>query len=402
MKNNPKIKKKKSKINYMLGILLICLSIIPFLLAISSTTQNDIKLYYSTAESLLTGKLPYLDYSFEYPPYSIIWFLIPSLGKSLESFQFLFALEILIIDLAIKYFLLVQGIKASKGLKSLLPLTLYSLASASLYYFYFQRLDLIPAMLSLAVLIAFSRRYFFASGLLLSIAIGTKLYPIIFFLPLLVLSTHEKNGMKKFLLGSLVGFLPIILIGFFVPWWNFLDFHIGRGLEVESFWAALLWKIHLLQNIPVEWNFVKAWLEVTGPPAQKLLPYALSLWMATTAISIILIINGLKNKFKKPSLPQLAKIMLIPLLPFVIFNTVFSPQYMIWLLLLSAVASLSKNKILWLIPLCAMLTLFWYPSQEFGFGLNLFQTNILILRTSLLIAVWLVLLIEFLQKRKTS
>jgi hypothetical protein len=88
--------------------------------------------------------------------------------------------------------------------------------------------------------------------------------------------------------------------------------------------------------------------------------------------------------------------MLVPLLPFVAFNLVFSPQYMIWLLPLAALGILGGR--VWpmlIIAIATAVTPIFYPTPEYFTGLNLAQTVVLLCRNLSLVVVWLVLLGEF-------
>jgi hypothetical protein len=76
------------------------------------------------------------------------------------------------------------------------------------------------------------------------------------------------------------------------------------------------------------------------------------------------------------------------------FGQVFSPQFMIWLLPLAAMASLSaKPWIAAAISMATMLTPIFYPSPEYyGAGLRFFQATILMTRNLILIWVWMSLM----------
>ena len=96
----------------------------------------------------------------------------------------------------------------------------------------------------------------------------------------------------------------------------------------------------------------------------------------------------------------MARLLLVPLLAFVAFNTILSPQFMIWLLPLAAVGSLDGNpRPLLAIVLATMLTPVIYPSfgWDYGQGLNLLETFILVSRNLILAAAWWVLIKELWQ-----
>lgn len=406
---------------FWLGLGILYLSLIPFLFRLSARMHDDVRLYYEVTEGLLSGVLPYRDRTFEYPPYVLIWLLIPALGGSLENFRLLFAGEILVIDIAVKAWLLVAGLRCQKGFHGLIPLAFYAVGAGFLNFFYLQRLDLIPAALSLALLVAFNRERFFWAGVLLALGTGTKVYPILFGLPLLILAWRQGAGLKSFLLGNAAGFAPLLLASFVVPWWRFLAFHADRGFEVESLWASLLWAAHHFREVEAEWSWVRAWMEVKGPAAEALLPWAKGIFLGAVVLSwaavstALAVTNGTGSGGRVPraaksaleveapwnaSFRSVAGIFLAVLLPFVAFNLVLSPQYMVWLLVLAATGCLGQKRA----PMIALLlatvvTPVWYPSREFSTGFNGWQTTVLLMRNLLLIGVWLVLLVEQLRVR---
>jgi hypothetical protein len=107
-------------------------------------------------------------------------------------------------------------------------------------------------------------------------------------------------------------------------------------------------------------------------------------------------------RFPNLNLSQIARLCLVPLLAFVGFNIVLSPQYMIWLLPLASLGVLGGSK--WPMVLMAVATAvtpIFYPSPEYVTGLNLYQTLVLLGRNLSLIVVWVVLMVEFWRKART-
>jgi hypothetical protein len=287
----------------------------------------------------------------------------------------------------------------------LVPLAAYSFGTAFLHPFYLQRMDLIPIALSLAAIVLFAGNRYFGSGAMLVLAAGTKLFPILFSPPLAVIA-WRRGRLQRFLFGHTAVLAPLLVLGLFLPWWQFLAFHDARGLEVESLYASVLWMLHFFIDLNIEWAVVNAWLEVTGPPAETLLPHARG-WMAGTVGLTVLFASycawksGIAN-----DAAALSGLLLFALLPFVAFNIVLSPQYMIWLLVMASVALLSaadgsgsgpalapgsKGAALLLgsISIATALTPIWYPTPEFSTGLNLGQTVVVLGRNLVLIVVWL-------------
>jgi hypothetical protein len=186
------------------------------------------------------------------------------------------------------------------------------------------------------------------------------------------------------------------ILGLYLPWWRFAQFQGDRGLQVESLYASVLWLARRIGNANINWVWPpnKSWVEVQGPLATTLLPWSRIMFATFTAGSAAFA-AWIANRSGKLSLPRLARLLLIPLLGFIAFNTVLSPQYLIWLLPLAAIGSLEGNPwTVFAIPLATMLTPIFYPSAEYATGLTLFQTFVLLLRNLILIGVWVILMRE--------
>ncbi|HZT21452.1 MAG TPA: glycosyltransferase family 87 protein [Verrucomicrobiae bacterium] len=291
--------------------------------------------------------------------------------------------------------------------KALLPLLFYSAAVPFLRYFLLQRYDLFPALICLLGIWLLGSRRYFLCGLALAVGIGAKLYPAVFVLPLLILATRQGKG-KAFVTGLTVGLLPIVVLSFYLPWWRFAEFQTARGLQVESLYASALWLGKLLGVTQLHWVLVKEkWKEVQGPAASVVLPWARLLWFGTVGISIVMALRMAARfpvaKTEKetravgvsPSFA--ARLLLMPLLAFVGFNPVLSPQFMVWLLPLAALTSLGGNLApALLISVATLLTPISYPSLfgDYGRGLGLLETSILLVRNSILIWVWALSLVD--------
>ena len=85
-------------------------------------TQSDLSVYMSGVDALLQGRL-YDGHVFEYPPYALIWFLVPHAWASgdLERFRWAFGIEIWLFDAAIKAALLWRALRGRDGFPDLVP-----------------------------------------------------------------------------------------------------------------------------------------------------------------------------------------------------------------------------------------------------------------------------------------
>jgi hypothetical protein len=381
---------------FALACAVIVLGSLPLASLIDAGRQGDIELYETIATDLFKGTLPYRDRVVEYPPYSIPIFVLPCLFKDVSNDGYLMGFMTLafLADLLLKLSLLFLAFQHFPPRRAVLPVSIYCLAVVFIKYFYLQRYDVWPALISLVAVWLFLSRQFMLCGLAVAAGIGVKLYPILLVPVLFILAIRQRKGWH-FAAGMGGGLLPIAVLSFFLPWWRFAEFHGARGLQVESLYASVLWLGKLLGITELEWVSVKAWNEVAGPAASATLPCARVLFASTVVLSTLLA-SWIASRCEKPSIAQLARLMLLPTLAFVAFNQVFSPQYMIWLLPLAVLVMMEDNSLPMLaIPLATMLTPVIYPTNSYALGLDFFQTIVLIIRNLILIAVWLWLIWVF-------
>jgi hypothetical protein len=240
-----------------------------------------------------------------------------------------------------------------------------------------------------------SRRYA-VSGLMVALGAGLKLYPALFVPPLFVVAWRERKA-KPFLFGLIGGGMPILLLGLVLPWWRFLSFNTGRGLQAESLYASSLWLAHLSGLTEAKWEGANGCQEVHGALADTILPWTRAWFALAVGISTALSCRS-AARLQGGSVAALARHLLVPLLAFVIFNQVFSPQYMIWLLPFAAMASAVGNPLIPMaIPLATVLIPIFFPSPEYLEGLNLPHTLALVARNLILVGAWVFLVRELLQ-----
>jgi hypothetical protein len=365
--------------------------------ALDGYIHGDVHLYQAIDKDLLDGTLPYRDRVVEYPPYAIPIFLAPrAFGE--EGYPGSFMVMALAVDWLIKLVLIRQSFRHSEGFRSLLPGLGYSAAVPFLGFFLLQRFDLWPALITLLALGCACSGRQGCCGLWTAVGVGVKLYPLVLAPPLFILAAREGKG-RRFLAGLAGGLLPIALLSFVLPWWRFAEFHGARGLQCESLYAAVLWFGHQLGLIDAQWLFTKAWVEVQGAMASAVLPWARGVFALTVIFSAGLSACAAAS-LEKPSLSQVSRLLLLPLMAFVAFNQVLSPQYLVWILPLAALSALEgSSRVMLLTGAATMVTPIIYPSLfgDYGTGLNVFETAVLLGRDLVLVGIWALLVKESLR-----
>lgn len=178
------------------------------------------------------------------------------------------------------------------------------------------------AFLALALL-AWSREKPFLAGVLIGLGTAMKLFPILFFGAVIVLAI--RTGRYKPLWVSLGGAalswtavnLPLAIVNF-DAWKHFFTFTEDRGAGLSSFW-------HI-------WNVTAAAVPGMGELDASLInALALGLFVASCA-------GILYMGLRAPVVPRLSQLVFLIVASFVMFNKVYSPQFVVWLIPLAALA----------------------------------------------------------------
>jgi len=389
-----------------LGAALWSIGTLPFLSRLfQGRTSRELEQYMVLMTAVLGGKRVYVDVPFEYPPYVLAWFAGPTLlAEDLGQFRLFFGGLILCLDALIKAALLWIGFRDRQRPPDALPFVMYTLATAALGHILLQRYDVIPAVLSVAAVLALSSGWAGVAGLMAAVAAGTKVYPAVF-VPVLaaVAWRGSSRQARQFAIGVGAGLLPLIALSWSVPWWRFANVHTHRGLEAESLWASALWLSHFA-GVPATWELAGRWYEVTGPVADRLIAPARVVWLTATLGSVVLATwaawrskLGSGPDADATTLPVTATLVLLPVTTFVAFSFVLSPQFHLWLAPLAALGLFARRRpeagvgtgALWCIFFSAFLVPAFFPSPTFDGGLDLGRTFVLVLRNVLLLyATW--------------
>ena len=402
------------RIRYLWFTVLWAVFTLPFLSRlVLGQTSHDVELYWVGGSAVLQGARIYTDVVFEYPPYALLWFVGPAaVSGNLAEFRVVFGLLIWAIDAAVKGYLLWQALVSGRRVRDFLPFALYISGTAALGHFLLQRYDVIPAALSMAALLWLVRGWPATAGAVIALAIGAKVYPVLY-VPVMAVyaARRSRSDVLRFAVAGAITLLPLLIAVWWMPWWRFATFHAGRGLQVESAWASVVWMLHFA-GVPARWEFITAWNEVTGPVAERLVGPATTIWVAATGLSLWRAVMAARRLFSSASdtrtrsigdtrlasgesVSSLALLMLMPVLSFVAFSPVLSPQFHLWLLPWCALGLVSKNlpaldaslarRAIWCIFLATLIVPVFYPSKTYTHGLDIGRTAALVFRNGLLI-----------------
>lgn len=369
---------------------------------------RELHIYSSIAEKIVSGELPFINFFSEYPPGSVLVFLLPQFFSFLP-YQYVFSFCNLLMVLGIIYLgaLLVSREKPQLQPKALLVISISFLIMGGLL---FNRYDITPVFLTVLGIFLYSKgeesgdqKKKLGAYALITLAGWIKLYSFVV-LPFLIIFEWKKGkdwkDIGKYLVVCLGVSLPFFWILYQgqegVRW--FLEYHMGRGLEIESTYSSavlFLSQIGVLEGVTIIYDYASYGLEGIVP--NILAAYSFYLYLLLyLSLLLYAFFDRTRNKLN-PSF-YLIKYAFLSILVFIITNKVFSTQYILWLLPFMSILPFwfekQKQKLFFAITFTILVTttiIFPFGWEIFNKG-NLFFTLILLLRNILLISYGVLLL----------
>jgi len=278
--------------------------------------DHETSIYFERSRWIDEGAFPYTaGHEQEYPPAAALYFALPRLffhDQAGYEKAFLFlnaALFALLVGLTV-------ALLRRFGRPARLAWLLFLPASL---YFSIWRFDLLPAVLVAWFLLAAIDERMTSAFVALTLAVLTKYYPALFFLPLFMMlgaRSWSAETIRRSRNGLLaVAAIVVVVIGIVAATAGFatlvspLVFHLSRDFEVGSLGALLLW-------YPV---ILGADISLIGR-ALLILFTVLQL-----APAVLFVMRG-----RVLDRVSLVRGCLFLLLPFLLFNRFFSPQWLLW------------------------------------------------------------------------
>jgi hypothetical protein len=328
--------------------------------------QGDCGTYFRQGSAWWAGQVPYRDYLVEYPPAAVAVFAALAAVGSYSEFRALFVLLALALDAACFAMLLRQEGRAGA--------LCYLAATALLFPVLYVRYDLLPATATLGacLLLAPVARpegegptppRSAAGGALLGLGVAWKLYPLLL-VPFLLLSGRRGRSAVRALAVAggvavaVVGltFLPALAAGAGGAIFTFLGYQGERGLQIESSYASLLLVAQAVVPLGLSHQASHQAHDLAGTLASAIAPATRYVQAAA-----VLLVSGLASRRQLP-LPRAAAAVVAAAL---VTANVFSPQFLIWLVPLVALAlpTLPAGDRLtgWLLVATAALTALVFP-----------------------------------------
>ena len=300
----------------------------------SSVLVND---FAPQGEAVEGGDLPYRDQELEYPPFSLVPLQLPALfGEETDGFVKAFQWEMIVFDLAIVLLLalalpgrprevisalgvytagvvLLSGVILDDSVIDQAPLAL-------------SRFDLVPAFLVLAAVLARDAARSATWSALLSVATMVKAFPFLLYPALL---RGERNW-RRVAVAAAVPFLvaDIVVVAWGDSFFSAITYHSERELQVESV-AATPFEVASLLGAGAIPTAGHGGFDLISSGAGV----AKWLWVLLGIGAYLMVVRaGWRSQVSNLRLVSALLAVLV------VFATVLSPQFLLWLLPVSAAA----------------------------------------------------------------
>ncbi len=325
------------------------------LVFLSGTAEQDVINFFAHSEAIKSGQMPYRDFVFEFPPFSLVFFIIPGLFTSdLEAYALLFGLEVVVfIAVALHFTLLICERIGANKLAVTIVFTMFFVI-----YFPIRKFDIFPACATLIALYFFMERRFGLAYGFAAFATLTKIYPALIILLFLMLNVLEKTEGRRWniakgalacIVVSVMAVAPLMLAGVsFTDCLGFIGFHADRGFQVESLFAEFVRVLTVLGLTTSGIVPAHDTHDVVGPLCDAVMPF----WTAVVVIAIgamfvvvarFVVVNRREGSvgWSDRSLILMATVIV---LMFMMTNKVFSTQYMVWVMpMLALIPMMAKG-----------------------------------------------------------
>ena len=312
---------------------------------------SDVDLYEGWSSQMVDeGRGAYGQVPIEYPPGSLPFILGPQVANGDRSYLVTFVAMMVLIDIAGLFSIILIARRWGSTLGPLL----WILAVASLGPIVYLRLDLVPAVATVWAFERASADDWMGAGGWIGVGAIAKLYPLLFVPAGLILAAHR----RRFVLAAAAVFvaplLPLIpAMGNLIS--SVLGYHLDRGIQIESLWGGILFIAQRAgADAGVGYSFGA--LHFFGPLSETLKPIATyaSIGGLGIATAVAWKIRAVRDRTK--AFPEICFVVLAFSLA---TGTVFSPQFLVWLIAVgAAVACMTDSRLrlftVTLVPLAAI------------------------------------------------
>ena len=337
----------------------------------SNSRWMDVDHYWYNIDDLFShGMMPYRDYVFEYPPFSLAVFLIPRLFSfDLGSFRYSFAF-FSSLAYVISAWLVMD---MTKDNRKMFPLMVGILLIVPIVdqLFIMTRNDTFAMLFVVLSLWCYRKGYTRTAYVMVALAAMIKIYPALLIVGYVIYDIAKRDNTTAFRglmvcgLTCLLMELPFLIID---PGsaFNYLTYHTGRPIQIESVTATLMYVAYAFGLTSLHYDSTSGSENIVGELPDILSPYVNAIMVAAIILLIVWLVSRIR--YSRPMDGDGRMRLLYMVLPaltlmFIVLSKVYSAQYMLWILMLMPMLIWSESDERTQISLFVMTTMFGLASM---------------------------------------
>jgi hypothetical protein len=360
------------------------------------TIRTDVDLYFQYGYRVLTGRLsylgflndypaygqwlghlPYRDFMIEYPPFSIVPFVLPAMlpllfpgnfANELELYRNAFWLQMLVLDLAGLWLFSLAFRRFAPSLAMWKGLAIYTLCLAAVGTIVAQRYDLLPAVLTLLSLYAYAQGRHKLAGLSLALAVVAKLYPIVI-VPILMVAYWRRRAFREMawagaaFVATMAAVIVPVVLSSGTGLLESLLYQGERGLQVESLYAVPYELAAFANLFLVRTRFDHQSVHINAIGSDVIASLSFVILVGALLLVYWSYFRQSKDSAEGEDSEELTfRFAFLAILAFMLTSKVFSPQFMIWLLPLIPLLQKGRSYFTWAVYIVAgALTMYVFP-----------------------------------------
>ena len=308
-------------------------------------------LFFDYASKIMQGSLPYRDFSLEYPPFALFFFLIPRLfTANYVTYAVLYGIEVFAFILI--GLILVYQIALQRHLSPWKLMAVYTLGILAIGPITGQHYDIFPGVLVLLSIYYFWQEKQGLSWFLLALGTLTKIFPAAIAPLYLINYLYRRQyrqigtGVLTFALTSLVILLPFLIISP-ASLFNLYNYHAERGIQIESMYSSVMLVLDKLNFISIHPTFAFGSWNVAGSVENFLAGISTILLV----LALLALYAGIYRRLRveKAQVTDIGSWSFMTVLVVLITSKILSPQYLIWLIPLLPLVSGRFRYAVWVI-----------------------------------------------------
>jgi hypothetical protein len=307
---------------------------------------SDTAYYADRGLRVLYHEWPYTNFPYEYPPLSLLLFMLPPLKGTLATYHTWFAVQMIAIDALAAVVTTAAAARIWPGIgrpfAAACTLALAVVAGGAVAI---DRFDGAVALVLAGIVLCLVWDRWAVAGALSGLGFALKLIPIVVLPVVLILAARKRTVVWVALLAvafAVVPFVPFALHDFHGLRSSLFGMQTGRGLHIESVPAAPFLLAQVLHPGVVHIVFPFASLTVNGPGIAHVAGLAPVFVLALLAL--VALAAWRSRDVLRTSRETIPPAVLACLLASLCGNKVLSPQHLLWILPLVALCLAGRER----------------------------------------------------------